>query len=341
MKEVKCHPLYLFKRAKLVQNILYADVDITYEGYDEPGIPARIPIPLELEYVFQLISSRFTYVDIADLKLPDPAGYQWHHLTVAMLPIRYNNTVADILTWNRLVASVVSDFNNRYNTNEWNINYDDLTRLVEKCLRDFHVIDRKRLEVAKLTNLILFVFDYCKLTLNKAKLHPCLYDYIKTTVKFGKKTYNTTRRTADRIKLYLTQPYLNDGEYRILIDNLPKVTYPTYEKNPYAGDKSSYLAMMFIESMHSFFSSFGIKRIKNSDWSKAEKHLMYEMLRFFGVCKSELSAKDSKYIKSVVDKYSDYFDKCKLHSWLRHEQEYSYLINILDIDWNDNENYTE
>ena len=270
MNEIKCSSLAPDKRIKFIKkNIVYVDEGVMSAGYDDLCIPARIKMPSELEYIFQLISCHFSYVKIEEIIMPDSLGHQEPKLAVKILHIPCENTELDISNWNNFAESIKTDFYVRYNLNEWNIDYDALRDKVQECWTDFKIVDRNKLDIDKLTNLILFVFDYCKLTLTKAKLHPQLYDYIEKTIKFGKETYSTSKRIADSIMEYLAEPYIYISRYgvHLLKDTLPEKSYPIYEQNPYAGNKSSYLAMMFIDNMHSFFSSFGIKRIKNSEWS--------------------------------------------------------------------------
>jgi len=324
---------YIFKRPVLKQNILYSQVDVQYDFASATDTLTKAKVLPELEYIFQLICEHFSYVEVTDsLQYPDSVGFYWHHLSVLLLSFKEETDPQAIYHWNELVSAVTKDYMERLEKNEWGINMDSLSGLVKDCWRDFDVVDRKRLDVNKLINLILFVYDFCRLTLHKAKLHPNLYDYLEASVTIGGKVYPTNRRTADRIKAYMKNPYTFVGPNKVLNYDLPPVEYDTYAENPQAKDKSSYIAAMFIDIMHKFFSSFELKKRKGAEWSSAEVSLLYDLLRYFNICKSDRPAKESKYVTTTMNEYKEYYEKCSLYSWLRYDQEYSYLMNMIPED---------
>lgn len=290
------------------------------------------PTPEELEYIFTLISNYFSYVEIDESALPyNKDGLYKLDLNVKFLPFTDQSKPSEIMQWNDLIMSVSNDFWLRRKCNLWKTKYDKLYNLIKDCWRDFPIEDRKRLDVDKLINLVIFSYDFCYMTLYNSHLHPSLYDYIKVPILISGQTLFTSRKTADKIKKYLTlyskkqKNKCTSYPEELGIDySLPQVNYIQPTKNPYASD--SYFAAMFIDFLHKFFNTFGIKKRKNAEWSQAERYLIYELLCFFDICKSKKSAKDSKYVTTITNEFSDYFKKCKLDTWLRSDQEYSYLF---------------
>jgi len=83
---------------------------------------------------------------------------------------------------------------------------------------------------------------------------------------------------------------------------------------------------MFVDLMHKFFLSFGLKRFGKSEWAAPERWLIYELLRLFSLCKSTKPAKETKYVTTVVNDYGDYFSRCNLRTWIRENQAYSDIL---------------
>ena len=308
-------------------NIFHVLLDFPLSENEASSIVRLEPVPLDLEYVFKLVSESFSYISSEPGYFPTPEGFYWSHFQVYHIPFKDLNNPSEVFHRNTLISSLVNDFESRLQKNEWNIDIDKLSELIHDSWRNFEVEDRKRLDVKKLFNLIFFVMDFCRLTMFNSKVHPFLFDYIQVPVRIGGKSYLTSRRTADRIKAYLKEPFIYVNSNKMINFQLPSVSYDSIIPNFQAYDKASYLAAMFIETMHNFFLSFGLKKRKGATWSPAEVSLLYDVLRFYGVCTSNKLAKQSTYVKTTMNGYKDYFEKCKLYSWIRYDQEYSYLIN--------------
>lgn len=310
--------------------ILHLSLQFPKADKETSDMVSREFVPSNLEYIFKIISERFSFIMVeeAGFQRPDfPKGIFRVQLQVSHIPFSDNENPIENQYWNTLVTSICEDFEVRLQKNDWGIDYDRLRDLITECWNDFEVVDRKRLDVEKLYNLVLFVMDFCKLTLSTSKIHPNLFDYMPVHIKIGEKSQYVSKRTADRMKEYLKAPFtLVDGNKMINYE-LPPVYYETIMANPQANGKNSYMAAMFIDIMHHFFLSFDLKKWGGrTEWSSAETALLHEVLHFFGVCKSKPTPKSS-YVKSIMNDYRAYFDKCSLHSWLRYDQEYSYLMN--------------
>ena len=308
-------------------NVIHNRLEFLPSDDEAPSPVSREQVPSELEYVFQVISEWFSYIMIDEGLFPSPEGFYWSHLQVFHIPFHDNDNPLENKNWNNLVSLVNKDFQSRLQQNEWNIDYKVLNELIIECWGEFEVVDRKRLDVRKLVNLALFAIDFCNLTLFRSKVHPSLFNYLQVPIKIGGKQYLTSKIVADSIKEYMKAPFSVVDNMKFINYQLTLVQYATYMANPQAEDKTSYITAMFTEIMHQFFMSFGLKKRAGSEWSSAETILIYELLRFFGICNSEKSGKDSTWVKTAMRDYKDYFDKCKLYTWLRYDQEYSYLMN--------------
>ena len=305
-------------------------IEATKTSQEVTSAISRDSVPAGFEYIFKVISERFSYisVDESGFQMPgDPEGMFSIILHATHVPFQNNENPLANQSWNTLVASVIKDFEAMIQKNEWNINYAELKYMISECWEDFDVIDRERLDVDNLTNLILFVMDFCRLTLFTSRIHPNLFDHLYVYIKIKGKEYPVSKRTSDRIKKYLKEPLRQIDDNKMINYTLPQIIYDEIMPNPQVRNKRSYLAAMFIDIMHNFFLSIGLKKWGNAEWSSAETTLLYEVLRFYGVCKSSKPAKNSTYVKTILNDYCDYFEKCKLHSWLRSDQEYSYLMS--------------
>ena len=115
------------------------------------------PTPEELEYIFTLISNYFSYVEIDESALPyNKDGLYKLDLNVKFLPFTDQSKPSEIMQWNDLIMSVSNDFWLRRKCNLWKTKYDKLYNLIKDCWRDFPIEDRKRLDVDKLINLVIF-----------------------------------------------------------------------------------------------------------------------------------------------------------------------------------------
>lgn len=325
---------FKIEKVHIKEKILYLQLSSTDDN--DTLIIDKKAAPEELEYIFLLISNYFSYVEIGESILPCYNNELYKlDFCVKFLPFTDHNKSCEIKQWNDLVTSVSNDFIQRRKCNMWKIKHDKLYNLIEDCWRDFPIEDRERLDVDQLINLVIFSYDFCYMTLYNAHLHPSLYDYIQVPIIILGKKFYTSRRTADKFKKYLTsysekqnkecKDYsLLEATENLVEYNLPEINYIQPSKNPYASD--SYFAAMFIDLLHKFFNTIGIKKRKGAEWSQAERYLIYELLRFFDICKSKKSAKDSKYVTTITNEFSDYFKKCNLDTWLRSGQEYSYLF---------------
>ena len=287
--------------------------------------------PEDLEYVFQLIRSSFLYISIVEGYFPmnhheEKTSYDLL-FCILSLPFQDKGKKAEVEQWNDLVKQVTEDFLQRKEKAlRGRCFYEDLSRLIKDCWEDFDYADRKRLNVEKLSNLVVFVYDFCILTLTEANLHPRLDFYLMNNVVIRDKPYSVPLRICGSIKRY--KPFFEEvvEGYQHQFENyhLPNVEIQSPLKNPHVSD--SVLSAMFVDLMHKFFLSFGLQKKGNTEWAKAERMLIYELLRKFGFCKSKKPAEESKYVTTVLNDYGDYFRSCNLRTWIRSNQAYSYLM---------------
>ena len=287
----------------------------------------RLPGPDGLEYILQLISSHFLYVVPQEYFIPSDEvdGKQVHprSLTVFSFPFNNETDKSQIGLWNDIVTKVEADFQNRRDVAlRGKCTWEKLEDMVRNCIEDFEFEDRKRLDVEKLTNLAVFVYDYCMLTLTEAHLYNMLDTYVDGTVEIRGKEFRAPVRVCASISHYLSNGCVfHDLEVGLIPKkDLPSVRLKTTVQNPHTSD--SYLSAMFVDLMHKFFLSFGLKKFGKSEWAKPERMLIYELLRLFGFCKSSKPAAESKYVTTVVNDYGDYFTRCNLRTWLREDQAY-------------------
>lgn len=291
----------------------------------------------KLDYIFQLIRSSFLYVDISEglppIRVEDKDVYMLS-LNIHSLPfINFSDTAA-VEQWNDLVKQVSSDFMERKGQAlRGHLTYKELESLVKDGLEEFDYTDRKRLEADKLVNLVTFVFDYCVLTLREARLYPNLDLYVNGDIIIRDKTYRTPLRICASVCDYEPFDMVDIGGIQWPMENydLPHMQLKTEIQNPHVSD--SVLSAMFTDLLHKFFFSFGLQRKGNSQWAKPERMLIYELLRFFGLCKSSKPAAESKYVTTVMNDYGDYFFSCNLRAWIRADQAYSYLMCCPEEDF--------
>lgn len=291
----------------------------------------RMSYPDELEYVFELVRSSFLCFDTDSSILPplEDKGKNLRtiSLTVISLPFLNEENDAEIVQWNDLVSQLSKDFQDRRESAlRSKCSLEQLSELIRNGVEEFDYPDRMRLDAEKLTNLVIFVYDYCMLTMNEARLHSGLDINIYGKVTIRDKEYSVPLRICAAIDKYQPTDSFNENGITCLLPNyiLPTVRLCPTVKNPHAND--SILSAMFADLMHKFFLSFGLKRHGKSEWAKAERMLIYELLRLFGLCKSTKPATESKYVTTVINEHGKYFSTCNLRSWIRENQAYSYLM---------------
>ena len=312
-----------------IDNILYRILNIsTTQKY------SRNLVPDELEYIFYLILHEFSFIDphvnYYQVEDKEASGEKIEipHFTVNVLPFEHD-TDAENYVWNIIADRVISDF---YSTkdNVRPFSFKELYEYTVELVDKFPFEDRERINANKLSNLLLFIYDFCFITYKESKLHQDLWDYMLEPIQIGNREVYTTRRNIDRFKEYLKSPNIELSEDECQVPNvrydLPDIQYDGTYENPHMGD--SYVSAMFIDLVHKFFNFFKIKKAKNAQYSSAEKLLLLELLRFFGFSKAGAKTGKSSYITTCANQYGDYFYKCKLTTWLRKDQAYEYLIGI-------------
>lgn len=291
----------------------------------------RLTPPAELEYIFQLIRSSFLNIDVFDSFTPPQQVEDklLYYLQFYVLSLPFNDEAdnVQIEQWNDLVEGVSMDFKERKTSAlRGRCSCEQLDSFVRDQIENFEYEDRERLDPEKLMNLIIFAYDYCMLTMREAKLHPNLDMYVNGVVTIREKHYFPPLRICASIKEY--EPYSEDSvdgvSYRFENYELPWVKLANAVQNPHASD--SCCSAMFVDMLHKFFLSFGLQKRGKTEWASAEKILIYESLRLFGLCKSTQPATKSKYVTTVVNEYGDYFVSCNLRTWIRENQAYSYLM---------------
>ena len=308
---------------------------VTYAHLRDLGTSAgsieRVDYAEDLDYIFQLICHSFTYIDAREGCLPlnkiDGKEIFYLSLIVLSLPFKNETNPAEVEQWNDLVKQVSSDFLGRKNDAlRGCCTYEDLEALVRDNLENFDYPDRKRLDANKLINLIVFVYDYCILSLRESRLHPHLDHYVNGDIVIRDKSYPTPLRICAAVSQYEPFEMVQMDGFQRPFENyeLPRVRPKDEVQNPHVSD--SVLSAMFSDLLHKFFLSFGLQRKGNSQWAKPERMLIYELLRVFGLCKSSKPAAESKYVTTVLSDYGDYFSTCNLRTWIRDDQAYSYLI---------------
>lgn len=284
-----------------------------------------------MEYIFQLIESAFLYYTLAPGILPSREfnGKVIKERTVGVLslPFKDKTNNAENEQWNDLVQEVTEDFGNRIVDALRNkCTYEQLSSLILDRLEDFDYSDRCRMDAEKLTNLVVFVYDYCILTMKEACLFYDLDEAVNGVVTIRNKEYVAPLRICAAIDKY--EPYerfeTKSGMLTFANQTLPSVRLRSSVNNPHANN--SYMSAMFVDLMHKFFLDFGLKKYGKSEWAKPEKKLINELLQLFGLCKSSKSTDEPKYPTTVLHDYGDYFTKCNLRSWIREGQAYSYLM---------------
>ena len=257
----------------------------------------RLTCPEELEYVFQLIDTAFLHINSFEGDLPPRTDKEKLLIEkvfyVYSLPFKDTAKVAEIEQWNDLVALVSNDFAKRKATAlRGKCTYEQLESLITDCLYEFKPKDRARLNPQQLLNLIVFVYDYCFITMHEAHLHPDIDKYILGKVKIREKEYVAPLRLCSSVRKYCHSGDLKRDYDPRLNCVLPLVRIKELVKNPHAND--SYLRAMFVDLMHKFFLSFGLEKSGKREWAKGERILIEELLRLLGVLKSSKPAKDIK-----------------------------------------------
>ena len=290
----------------------------------------------ELDYVWQLLKKGFSFVSSGVNYFPYeeiPDSY-WNCFCVIRYSYDNLDNHSNLWAWEKLQRKVRNDYSKRVDAVfRSTFCESDFDCLLADCIEDFPFEDRSRIEFIKLKTLILFAYDYCILCLRESVLDPFAASYIPEMVKIGGKHYTTTKTVAKAIARYLEAPYhmveikMPDGNVRNQIMELDRLEVDVVSggitPNPKGSDSN--VSAMFVDLMHSFFLEFGLK--KRVEWSLAEKRLLYEMLRFFNLCGSTKTAKDTNYITTLAHDHKNYFSECKLHYWIRdEEQPYSYLM---------------
>lgn len=312
--------------------------DVSYD-LDNELIPEKRLLLMEtddLEYVWLLLKQDFSYIN-AQVRLfpyPNLKDAYWNLFSVFRFRMENMDVSGEWFAWSNLLQDVNRDFTKRRSTILRNPNDETALRLIiSDVLEEFEPEDRQRLELSKLEALVLFVYDYCMLSLRESILDPNVGPYITDYIIIEGTRWKSSRSINQAIKKYLKDPYevLNgttpDGNMISQITErqcLDFQQYPAHCQNPKATDSN--VAAMFIDLMHRFFVAFGIKR--RGRWGRAEKILLYELLQFFGLCNSKKKALDSTYINTLAHEHGSYFADCDLHSWIRDkDQPYSYLLS--------------
>ena len=285
----------------------------------------------DLEYIFQLIQSHFLCVvpseDCYQANPDNGVIIHYFALGVLSLPFTSETDKSQIGLWNDIVKEVSYEYGERMkHMLRGKCTGKQLYELVQNCIEDFEYEDRERLDVDKLANLAAFVYDYCMLTMKEAHLYRNLDLYVDGTVRIRHKVYEAPLRRCASIRQYCKDGGIvtNHEDYLGPNYDLPPVQINDTVQNPHAND--SYISAMFVDLMHKFFLSFGLKKFGKSEWAAPERWLIYELLRIFGLCKSDKPAKESKYVTTVMREYGDYFTKCNLRTWLREGQAYCNLM---------------
>ena len=313
-------------------------IDASYDS-DNELISEKEPSLIEtaeLEYVELLLRQGFSYINAQVGLFPHPSlkDAYWDQFAVFRFRMDNMDIPGERFAWRNLLQDVRKDFTKRRSSVLHNDNDATAFRLIiSDGIEEFEPEDRLRLEPSKLEALVLFVYDYCMLSLREAILHPQVGSYITDYITIEGARWKSSRRINKSIELYLQDPYevLNgttpDGKTISQIiekQNLDLQQFPVPCQNPKATDSN--VAAMFIDLMHRFFVAFGIKR--RGQRGRAERILLYELLQFFGLCNSKKKALDSTYISTVSNEHGNYFANCNLHSWIRDkEQPYAYLMS--------------
>ena len=312
-------------------------LDATYDPDNELiHEEVSVPEPSELEYIWLLLKQGFSYINAQVGLFPYPNMKETFFDAFAAFRFRMENMdiPGECFAWKNLLLDVSKDFSERRSTILRNPNDETAFRLIiSDGIEEFEPEDRLRLEPSKLEALVLFVYDYCLLSLREAILHPLVGSYITDYITIDGARWKSSRSINQAIEKYLQDPYevltgtTPDGKTIRQVterQDLDFQQFPVPCQNPKATDSN--VAAMFIDLMHRFFVAFGIKR--RGQWGRAEKILLYELLQFFGLCNSKKKALDSTYISTLAHEHGNYFADCNLHSWIRDpEQPYAYLMS--------------
>ena len=290
----------------------------------------------ELEYVWLLLKQGFSYINAQVGLFPHPnlKDAYWDQFAIFRFRMENMDVPGEWFAWSNLLQDVSKDFTKRRSTILRNPNDENAFRLIiSDGIEEFEPEDRLRLEPSKLEALVLFIYDFCMLSLRESILDPHVGSYITDYITIEGARWKSSRSINQAIKKYLKDPYevlsgtTPDGKTISQIterQHLDLQQYPVPCQNPKATDSN--VAAMFIDLMHRFFVAFGIKR--RGQWGRAEKILLYELLQFFGLCNSPKKALDSTYISTLAHEHGSYFADCNLHSWIRDkDQPYAYLLS--------------
>lgn len=311
-------------------------LDATYDP-DNELIPESVPEPLELEYLWLLLKQGFSYINaqVGLFPLPNLKDAYWDQFAVFRFRIENLDVPSERFAWSNLIQDVCNDFTKRRSAILRTPSDETAFRLIiSDGIEEFEPEDRLRLEPSKLEALVLFVYDYCLLSLREAVLHPQVGSYITDFITIEGARWKSSRNINQAIERYLQDPYevlsgtTPDGKMISQVTERQGLDFQQFAvpcQNPKATDSN--VAAMFIDLMHRFFVAFGIKR--RGQWGRAEKILLYELLQFFGLCNSTKKALDSTtYITTLAHEHGNYFADCNLHSWIRDpEQPYAYLMS--------------
>lgn len=289
----------------------------------------------KLEYIWILLKHGFSYFNTCPSAFPSPNSEDvyWDAFAVFRFHMDDMGNLSERLAWEQLLLDIKHDFQRREPHILRGKSETDLNQLLSECVEEFDYQDRVRLDIKKLSSLVLFVYDYCILTLRESILDPVIGRYIKNDIRIGGQLWASTLSISKAIEHYLAKPYeviqmtTPDGK-TISVKRVKQLLELDYEasslcQNPKAFDSN--VAAMFVDLMHRFFIAFGIK--KRGEWGRGEKILLFELLRFLGLCNSSKKAADSTYVSTLAYEHNDYFSECNLHSWIRDKsQPYWYLL---------------
>lgn len=316
------------------EGLFYFDTSYDYDNMLKSEKDLSLMETADLEYVELLLKQNFSYIKAHVGLFPDPKIENVYFNEFAVYRLRMENMdiPGERFAWRCLLQNIRKDFTDRRSKILRNKDASAFQHIISDGIEEFEPKDRLRLEQTKLEALVLFVYDYCMLSLRETILHPEVESYITDYLSIGGARWRSTRSINKSIEIYLQNPYevlsltTPDGESLsqvIVKQNLDLQLSPVPCQNPKATDSN--VAAMFIDLLHRFFVAFGIKR--RGQWGRAEKILLYNLLQFFGLCHSQRKASDSTYISTLFNEHGNYFEDCHLQSWIRNNgQPYAYLL---------------
>lgn len=299
------------------------------------------------EYILQLVANHFTWI------APQPIG---KNIMSNILPGRVYRYY-DIITANtqnahpcqreNLFRELEERLPNivRTNLSAQSIDDESIKNNIHSFVGNLDKVDRQRINEDKLYWLALFVFDFCNSFFSDAIIDSELLRYIEDKININGEPHRISKAERYAIIDKLRKPcnyYLEEGPdgKKYLVESqdyeLPFKGGAFHIKHPKNGP--SYKSMMFVDFMHKFFLSFGLKKRnykgKPAEFNSAEKTLIYKLLVDLNLCSSKKSADDSTYVEEKLS-HRDYLKECGLLTWVRCNS-YCYLLPVTsDILYSD------